>query len=81
MYKIAEKFKLDPKKDYEKIEQMSQDPSITSTLKQEIEEGSLESYSVTEIAFTEKKPTEIKKRLEEDFFKRFDIFQQVNCRN
>lgn len=72
MFEIAKKYNLDPKKDYEKIVQMSQDPSITEVLRKELEQDSLKSYTVTEIASVEKKPPVIKKDYDRNFFKKFD---------
>lgn len=72
MIKIAKKYNLDPKNDYEKIEKMSKDPSITESLKKELEQDSQKSYIVTEITTAERKQPDVRKDYDVDFFKRFD---------
>ncbi|MEK7450945.1 MAG: hypothetical protein AAB662_03360 [Patescibacteria group bacterium] len=72
MWKIAGKYNLDPKRDYEKIKQMSLDPSITNAFDKEIKQDALRSYTVTEITSAGKKPPEVKKTYDKDFFQRFN---------
>ena len=76
MLEISKKYNLDPKKDYEKILEMSQNPNVTSQIKESIIENSLSSYVVTE-EITPPVADEQEKVMDynSDFFKRFDYLE------
>lgn len=76
MTKIAKIYNLDSQKDYEKILQMSKDPAITATIKNNLDQESITSFEVTEkIILNNSNEQDENKNYDKSFFERFKYLE------